>query len=267
MLDRRIVERIEDEFGIIVMRAYGSSEVPVSTSGLRTEPRDVRHADDGVALDDVDVRVGSAGDATECCIRGPHAFLGYTDADDDALAFDGEWFRTGDVAEVIGRQGPHRRAHQGHRDPQRYEDPGGRGRGGGRADPRGSGVRGVLRRRLHDRRAARCGSGARRRCRDDARRRHRSPGRRPACPSTSCPRSWCSGISRCRSTPTARSSETRCTRAREGSAAWSSPTVSLRPPASRRPGGTTGTRSRPRPRGRRGRAPGRRAARLPGSPR
>ncbi len=100
MLDRRIVERIEDDFGIIVMRAYGSSEVPVSTSGLRAEPRDVRHADDGVALADVQVRVGSIGDPTECCIRGPHTFLGYTDADDDADAFDGDWFRTGDVAEL-----------------------------------------------------------------------------------------------------------------------------------------------------------------------
>ncbi len=100
MLDRRIVERIEDDFGIIVMRAYGSSEVPVSTSGLRRESRDVRHADDGVALADVDVRVGSSGDGTECCIRGPHAFLGYTDEADDAAAFDGDWFRTGDVAEL-----------------------------------------------------------------------------------------------------------------------------------------------------------------------
>lgn len=100
MLDRRIVERVEDEFGIVVMRAYGSSEVPVSTSGLRTEGRAVRHADDGVALQDVDVRVGSAGDPGECCIKGPHAFLGYTDTEDDIDAFDGEWFRTGDVAEV-----------------------------------------------------------------------------------------------------------------------------------------------------------------------
>ena len=100
MLDRRIVERVEDDFGIIVMRAYGSSEVPVSTSGLRTEPCDVRHADDGVALDDVDVRLGSVSDAAECCIRGPHTFLGYTDAADDVDAFDGEWFRTGDVAEL-----------------------------------------------------------------------------------------------------------------------------------------------------------------------
>lgn len=100
MLDRRIVTRIEDDFGIIVMRAYGSSEVPVSTSGLRSESADVRHADDGVALEDVEVRIGSAADPTECCIRGPHTFLGYTDAADDAQAFDGDWFRTGDVAEI-----------------------------------------------------------------------------------------------------------------------------------------------------------------------
>lgn len=101
MLDRRIVDRVEDEFGIIVMRAYGSSEVPVSTSGLRTESRELRHANDGTPLGDVEVRVGSVGDSTECCIRGPHEFLGYTDAAADGDAFDGEWFRTGDVAEVI----------------------------------------------------------------------------------------------------------------------------------------------------------------------
>jgi acyl-CoA synthetase (AMP-forming)/AMP-acid ligase II len=100
MLDRRIVTRIEDDFGIVVMRAYGSSEVPVSTSGLRSESAAVRHADDGVALKDVEVRIGSATDPTECCIRGPHTFLGYTDADDDARAFDGDWFGTGDVAEI-----------------------------------------------------------------------------------------------------------------------------------------------------------------------
>ncbi len=101
MLDRRIVERVEDDFGIVVMRAYGSSEIPVSTSGLRTESRDVRHADDGVALGDVDVRIGSMAEPAECCVKGPHAFLGYTDAEDDRCAFDGEWFRTGDVAEIV----------------------------------------------------------------------------------------------------------------------------------------------------------------------
>ncbi|OBI84941.1 class I adenylate-forming enzyme family protein [Mycobacterium asiaticum] len=103
MLDRGIVARIEDDFGVVVMRAYGSSEVPVSTSGLRDEPRAVRHLDDGVTLDGVELRIGSAAEPTECCIRGPHAFLGYTDADGDATGLDGEWFRTGDVAEL--RQG------------------------------------------------------------------------------------------------------------------------------------------------------------------
>jgi acyl-CoA synthetase (AMP-forming)/AMP-acid ligase II len=101
MLDRRIVERIEDDFGIVVMRAYGSSEVPVSTSGQRAGTRQVRHADDGLPLADVEVRLGSAGDPAECCIRGPHTFLGYTDAEADTAAFDGEWFRTGDIAEVV----------------------------------------------------------------------------------------------------------------------------------------------------------------------
>ncbi|OBJ61698.1 class I adenylate-forming enzyme family protein [Mycobacterium asiaticum] len=101
MLDRRIVKRIEDGFGVVVMRAYGSSEVPVSTSGLRDEPKEVRHADDGVPLDGVEVRIGSAAEPTECCIRGPHAFLGYTDGDDDAQGLEGEWFRTGDVAELV----------------------------------------------------------------------------------------------------------------------------------------------------------------------
>ncbi|MCV7114758.1 class I adenylate-forming enzyme family protein [Mycolicibacterium setense] len=100
MLDRRIVERIEDEFGIVVMRAYGSSEVPVSTSGRRTDTLRARHADDGMPLADVEVRLGSAGDPAECCIRGPHTFLGYTDAEADTAAFEGEWFRTGDIAEV-----------------------------------------------------------------------------------------------------------------------------------------------------------------------
>lgn len=101
VLDRRIVARIEDDFGIVVMRAYGASEIPVSTSGLRTEPRDVRHADDGMALGEVEVRVGSVAEPTECCIKGPHTFLGYVDAEDDQHAFEGEWFRTGDVAEVV----------------------------------------------------------------------------------------------------------------------------------------------------------------------
>ena len=100
MLDPRILARAEHEFGIVVLRAYGSSEAPVSTSGTRDEPESVRLADDGRPLAGVEVRIGSRVDPAECCIGGAHLFLGYVDPDDDAGAFDDDWFRTGDLAEL-----------------------------------------------------------------------------------------------------------------------------------------------------------------------
>jgi acyl-CoA synthetase (AMP-forming)/AMP-acid ligase II len=104
MLDPRILGRAEHEYGIVVLRAYGSSEAPVSTASARSEPEDVRLADDGTPLGGVEVRIGSKADPAECCLGGPHLFLGYVDRDDDASAFDVEdgndWFRTGDLAEL-----------------------------------------------------------------------------------------------------------------------------------------------------------------------
>ena len=100
MLDPRILARAEHDFGIVVLRAYGSSEAPVSTSGARDEPESVRLADDGRPLRGVEVRIGSRVDPAECCIGGAHLFLGYVDPDDDAGAFDDDWFRTGDLAEL-----------------------------------------------------------------------------------------------------------------------------------------------------------------------
>jgi acyl-CoA synthetase (AMP-forming)/AMP-acid ligase II len=100
MLDPRILARAEHEYGIIVLRAYGSSEAPVSTASARSEPEAVRLGDDGRPLAGVEVRIGSKADPAECCLRGPHLFLGYVDRDDDATAFDDDWFCTGDLAEL-----------------------------------------------------------------------------------------------------------------------------------------------------------------------
>lgn len=102
MLDPRILDRVERDFGIVVMRAYGSSEAPISTACARSESRDRRLADDGAPLGHVQVRSGSAADPTECCIRGPHLFLGYVHDDDDDHAFEDDWFCTGDVADLTG---------------------------------------------------------------------------------------------------------------------------------------------------------------------
>jgi acyl-CoA synthetase (AMP-forming)/AMP-acid ligase II len=100
MLDPRILARAEHEYGIVVLRAYGSSEAPVSTASARREPEAVRLGDDGAPLGGVEVRIGSKADPAECCLGGPHLFLGYVDRDDDASAFDDDWFRTGDLAEL-----------------------------------------------------------------------------------------------------------------------------------------------------------------------
>jgi acyl-CoA synthetase (AMP-forming)/AMP-acid ligase II len=105
MLDPRILARAEHEYGIVVLRAYGSSEAPVSTASARHEPEAVRLADDGAPLGGVEVRIGSRSDPAECCLGGPHLFLGYVDPEDDAGAFDDEggdddWFLTGDLAEL-----------------------------------------------------------------------------------------------------------------------------------------------------------------------
>jgi acyl-CoA synthetase (AMP-forming)/AMP-acid ligase II len=105
MLDPRILARAEHDYGIVVLRAYGSSEAPVSTASARSEPEAVRLGDDGAPLAGVEVRIGSTADPAECCIGGPHLFLGYVDRDDDAGAFereggDDDWFCTGDLAEL-----------------------------------------------------------------------------------------------------------------------------------------------------------------------
>ena len=110
MLDPRILARAEHEYGIVVLRAYGSSEAPVSTASARGEPEAVRLGDDGAPLDGVEVRIGSRADPAECCLGGPHVFLGYVDPDDDAGAFDAgggddddvdvDGFLTGDLAEL-----------------------------------------------------------------------------------------------------------------------------------------------------------------------
>jgi acyl-CoA synthetase (AMP-forming)/AMP-acid ligase II len=104
MLDRRILDRAERDFGIVVMRAYGSSEAPISTAGRRREPLELRLGDDGAALAGVELKVGSSADASECCVRGAHLFLGYVADEDDRSAFEDGWFRTGDLADLDGER-------------------------------------------------------------------------------------------------------------------------------------------------------------------
>jgi len=99
MLRRDVLDAAEDEFGIRVLRVYGSSEAPSSTGARPAEPRDVRLADDGLPAPLVELRVPDD-DAREVLLRGPHVFRGYLDPVDNDECFDGDWFRTGDAGEI-----------------------------------------------------------------------------------------------------------------------------------------------------------------------
>ena len=110
MLDERVLARAENDFGIRIMRSYGSSEAPVISATRRDEPAATRTADDGPPLEGVEVRIGSKSDPSEFCVRGAHLFVGYVDDVDNEAAFEDEWFCTGDLAtleagrlRVIGR--------------------------------------------------------------------------------------------------------------------------------------------------------------------
>lgn len=100
MLDPDFLRRAETEFGVCVMRAYGSSEAPFSTTTPATAGLEERLAMDGRPNRGVEVRIGSERDDGECLIKGPHLFLGYLDAEDNDEAFEAGWFRTGDIGLV-----------------------------------------------------------------------------------------------------------------------------------------------------------------------
>lgn len=73
-------------YGVNVVQVYGSSEAPFST-------------EDGAALAGVTVDIG---DDSELLISGPHQFHGYLYPAHNYGAFDGDWVRTGDQAEIAG---------------------------------------------------------------------------------------------------------------------------------------------------------------------
>ena len=102
------VARRAAALGIVMTRAYGSTEHPSTTMSLPSDPEPKRLYSDGRALPgvelrlvDIDGRPVGAGEPGEIYSRGPELFVGYTDPalTDDALDADG-WYATGDVGVV-----------------------------------------------------------------------------------------------------------------------------------------------------------------------
>ena len=100
LLPRPVLELATDRFGVQVARVYGSSEAPNFSGSLPSDDRATRLGDDGALMPGNEVRIGSSAHPEEGMLRGPCVFLGYLDADDNAVAFEDGWYRTGDTLEV-----------------------------------------------------------------------------------------------------------------------------------------------------------------------
>jgi non-ribosomal peptide synthetase component E (peptide arylation enzyme) len=98
-----VSERAE-ALGILVTRAYGSTEHPSTTGSRIDAPRAKRNRTDGRALPGVELRLVDAagrevgaGEPGEIVSRGPDLCAGYTDpALNEVFDADG-WYRSGDV--------------------------------------------------------------------------------------------------------------------------------------------------------------------------
>ncbi|GAA2121480.1 AMP-binding protein [Actinomadura napierensis] len=86
--------------GIAVYRSYGSTEHPSVTASLLEDAQGKRLRTDGRALPGAEFRLDDDG---EILTRGADCFIGYTDPELTARAFDADgWYRTGDMGEVDG---------------------------------------------------------------------------------------------------------------------------------------------------------------------
>ncbi len=100
LLPRAFLERIAEQYGIDVIRVYGSSEAPNATGRLPGTDSAAQLTDDGALMPGTEVRVGSSEHRQEGLVRGPGVMLGYLDDADNSYSYEGEWLRTGDLVDV-----------------------------------------------------------------------------------------------------------------------------------------------------------------------
>jgi acyl-CoA synthetase (AMP-forming)/AMP-acid ligase II len=100
LLPRPFLERVAEQYGIDVIRVYGSSEAPNATGRLPGSVSPGLLIDDGALMPGTEVRVGSSQHPQEGLLRGPGVMLGYLDEADNREAYEGEWLRSGDLVDV-----------------------------------------------------------------------------------------------------------------------------------------------------------------------
>ena len=89
--------RARAELGVVVKRAYGSTEAPTITTSRHDDPPERMISTDGRAFGGSELRVDDTG---ELWLRGPELARGYLDPAQTADSFVDGWFRTGDLATI-----------------------------------------------------------------------------------------------------------------------------------------------------------------------
>jgi acyl-CoA synthetase (AMP-forming)/AMP-acid ligase II len=100
-----VADLVTKRTGVAWLPAYGASELPVIACNPVERPGEWRLDSAGLPPTGVELRVVDldcgevlpAGEAGEIQVRSPSVMAGYLPDEDTAEAFDGEWYRTGDV--------------------------------------------------------------------------------------------------------------------------------------------------------------------------
>jgi long-chain acyl-CoA synthetase len=100
-----VAETVTARTGVRWLPAYGASELPVITCNPVGAPESWRLDSAGLPPTGVELRVVDldtgeqlpAGETGELQVRSASVMVGYLPEEDTASAFDGEWYRTGDV--------------------------------------------------------------------------------------------------------------------------------------------------------------------------
>ena len=84
-----------------ILNVFGMTEIGAATSCRHDDPAERRHTTVGRALEGYEFRVAGEDEPGELQVRGPYVMPGYLDQPEQtAQAFDGDWFRTGDLGTI-----------------------------------------------------------------------------------------------------------------------------------------------------------------------
>jgi long-chain acyl-CoA synthetase len=91
-----------DACGVLILEGYGATETSAVASA--NKPDDFKFGTVGKAVEGTEVKLDDDTDdegRAELLIKGPHVFQGYHNLEDETKeSFDGEWFKTGDLATI-----------------------------------------------------------------------------------------------------------------------------------------------------------------------